>query len=432
MGDLYYRNMLTQVWKNKRWIAICVAVCMVLSGFAGYRKGLSVKQEVNSYKQALEEFENSMAGYDEAIAAAQAAADEARQQAEDQQKYCDESVLMQIDAQKEWVATFQRQIISMDGGVQNNVVAALIAYVNTGGFREKLFEKTEEMVQSAYLAELVSCTNQSNVITVKIIYKDEDSARRIIEYASQIFDAQAAVFQTSIGTFTLQKYDTTVYDTVDISTMNTQTNAKNILKSLQTSVTDTQNKVISAQTAKDNYEQNNYPEEVVVKRRRVVMMQYLFMGMLIGFIVAIVSMMIRYMTGLHLHYKEELEHAGWEVIGCFDHTKGYTENFDRSILQLTYLKNKRDSHATVLCYSGKNDELLMCVQKYKAALEEKGVVVNVVDFLDQTAETMNILLQCDSSVFFAAAGYTKYTDAEQYKAFCEKFEIEMWGCVFVG
>ena len=35
MGDLYYRNMLTQVWKNKRWIAICVAVCMVLSGFAG-------------------------------------------------------------------------------------------------------------------------------------------------------------------------------------------------------------------------------------------------------------------------------------------------------------------------------------------------------------------------------------------------------------
>lgn len=432
MGDLYYRNMLAQVWKNKRWIAICVAICVILSGFAGYRKGISIKQEVESYRLALEEFENSMAGYDESIAAAQAAADEAKQQAEEQQKYCDESILMQIDAQKEWVGTIQWQIISPDSGVQDNVIYALIAYVKTGGFTKNLCEKTGEILQLEYLTELISCTSYANVITVKIICKDESMVRRIVEYAEPILDVQAAELQTSVGSFTLQKYDTSVYEIVDIETLNAQINAKNILKTLQSSVIDTQNTLLSTQTIKENYEKNNRPEEVVGKSRLIVMVQYLFLGMLIGFIVAIVSMMIRYMTGLHLHYKEELEHAGWEVIGCYDHKKGYTENFDRSILQLTYLKNKRDSHATVLCYSGKNDELLTCLQKYKAALEEKGVVVNVVDFLNQTTETMNILLQCDSSVFFAAAGYTKYTDAEQYKAFCEKYEIEMWGCVFVG
>ena len=214
--------------------------------------------------------------------------------------------------------------------------------------------------------------------------------------------------------------------------MNAQINAKNLLKTLQNSVIETQNALLSAQTIKDNYEKNNRPEEVVEKSRLIVMIQYLVMGILIGFIVAIVSMMIRYMTGLHLHYKEELEHAGWEVIGCYDHKKRYAENFDRSILQLTYLKNNSASKATALCFLGKSDELLMVVQKYKTVLEEKGVAVNVVDFLDETVGTMNTLLQCDSSVFFAAAGYTKYTDAEQYRAFCEKFEIEMWGCVFVG
>ena len=75
---------------------------------------------------------------------------------------------------------------------------------------------------------------------------------------------------------------------------------------------------------------------------------------------------------------------------------------------------------------------MSCVERYKTALEEKDVAVKCIDFLDETVETMEEMLRCDSSVLFTAAGYTKYTDVEQYRGFCEKYSIEMWGCVFVN
>lgn len=432
MKDLYYRNMLEEVWKNKRWIGICVIICVILSGFAGYRKGISVKQEAETYKQALENFERSLAGYDDSIAVAQAAADEARIQLEEQQKYCDESILMQIDAQNEWVATVQRQIISLDGSVQNNTVNALIAYVNSGGFKETLCERTEDILQPEYISELISCTNQSNVITIKIICPEENTVQSLSQVAAEIFDVKAADLQSRIGEFTLQKYDISVYKTADTVTMNTQTNAKNTLKSLQNSVTDTQNKVISTQTTKDNYYNNNHPEEVQIKSRKIILIQYLALGSIIGFIVAVVGMMVRFMTGVHLYNKEELENTGWEVIGTYDHKTESGSDFNRSILHVTYLNEKNKSKLTSLCYLGKSEELMSCVERYKTALEEKGVTVKCIDFLDDTVETMEEMLQCDSSVLFTAAGYTKYTDVEQYRGFCEKYSIEMWGCVFVN
>lgn len=432
MKDLYYRNMLEEVWKNKRWIGICVVICVILSGFAGYRKGISVKQEVEAYKQALESFESSLAGYDDSIAVAQAAADEARKQLEEQQKYCDESILMQIDAQNEWVATIQRQIFSLDGSVQNNTLYALIAYVNSGGYIEYLCERIENILQPEYISELVSCTNQGNVITIKIVCPEENIARDLSQVAADIFDERAVELQSRIGEFTLQKYDISVYKMADTVTMNAQTNAKNTLKSLQNSVTDTQNKVISTQTTKDNYYNNNHPEEVQIKSRKIILIQYLALGGIIGFIVAVVGMMVRFMTGVHLHNKEELENAGWEVIGTYDYKTESGSDFNRSILHVTYLNEKNKSKLISLCYLGKSEELMSCVERYKTALEEKGVTVKCIDFLDETVETMEEMLRCNSSVLFTAAGYTKYTDVEQYRGFCEKYSIEMWGCVFVN
>ena len=156
------------------------------------------------------------------------------------------------------------------------------------------------------------------------------------------------------------------------------------------------------------------------------------MGGIVGLILAVVGMMVRFMTGVHLHNKEELESAGWEVIGTYNHKTKSGSDFDRSILHVTYLNKKNKGKLISLCYLGKSEELMSCVERYKTALEEKGVTVKCIDFLDETVETMEEMLQCDSSVLFTAAGYTKYTDVEQYRGFCEKYSIEMWGCVFVN
>lgn len=432
MGDLYYRDMLRQVWKNKRWIAACMVACVILAGFMGYRKGIAVKQDVANYQAERENYTVALEGYDAAIESAQKTLDEAKEQLEDYQTYCDESILMQIDAKKEWVATFQRQIVSPDGAIMSNVTNALLAYVNTGNFKEKLSAAVSDSVASEYISELVSCSNQSYVVTVKIIQKDEKNARTMLDAAEKIFDAQIGELQKSLGEFEVQDYAKTVYETVDAATLTTQTNNSNTLKSLQNAVTDYENKLISQQNTKNTYAENNLPEEVTVKSRKVILVQYMVLGAFVGFIVGILSMLVRYMTGVHLHYKEELENASWDVIGTYSPKKKEEKGLESGILQIQCLKEKRQCKELGIFCLGNSEELQEGLTIYRKKLADSRIKGTEILFTDSSKENMENALNCDSSVCIVAAGCTKFTDIEQYKAFCKKYEIEMWGCIFVG
>ena len=432
MGDLYYRDMLRQVWKNKRWIAACMVACVILAVFMGYRKGIAVKQDVANYQTELENYTVALEGYDAAIESAQKALDEAKEQLEEYQTYCDESILMQIDANKEWVATFQRQIVSPDGAIMSNVTNALLAYVNTGNFKEKLSTVVSDSTVSEYISELVSCSNQSYVVTVKIIQKDEENARTMLVAAEKIFDAQIAEIQKSLGEFEAQKYAESVYETADAATLTTQTNNSNTLKSLQNAVTDYENKLISQQNTKNTYAENNLPEEVAVKSRKVILVQYMVLGIFVGLVMGIISMLVRYMTGVHLHYKEELENAGWDVIGTYSLKKKEEKGLESSMLQIQCLKEKRQCKELGIFCLGNSEELQEGLTIYRKMLADSRIKGTEILFTDSSKENMEKALNCDSSVCIVAAGCTKFTDIEQYKAFCKKYEIEMWGCIFVG
>lgn len=432
MGDLYYRDMLRQVWKNKRWIAACMVVCVILAGFMGYRKGITVKQDVANYETQLADFHTALEGYDAAVAAAQKALDEAKAQLEDYQTYCDNSVLMQIDPNGEWVATFQRQIVSPDGTLMSNVTNAAIAYVNTGGFKEKLCTALQDSMPLEYLSELVSCTNQSYVITVKIIQKDEESARNMLAAAEKIFDTQLNELKKSLGEFEVQSYSEAVYETVDASTLSAQTNAFNTLRGLQNAVSDSESKVTNQQNTRNTYEQNNLPEEVTVKSRKVILAQYVVLGALVGLVIGIISMMIRYMTGVHLHYKEELENAGWDVIGTYDPVKKDTETLENSILQLKCLKEKKQCRHLGVFYLGNSKEMQNLLQSYRDMLGANQIEGAEIAFSSMDKSSMERAMGCDCSIVLTAAGCTRFTDIEQYKAFCTKYAIEMWGCIFAG
>ncbi len=67
MKDLYYRDMLRQVGKHKRLIVLGAIVCMILAGYAGDHKGLTAKQEYETYQTALQKFQDTLPGYDETI-----------------------------------------------------------------------------------------------------------------------------------------------------------------------------------------------------------------------------------------------------------------------------------------------------------------------------------------------------------------------------
>lgn len=433
MKDLYYRDMLRQVGKHKRLIALGVIVCMILAGYAGYHKGLTAKQEYETYQTALQEFQDTLPGYDEAITNAQTVLEETQSQLETQQTYCDNSELMKIDAQNEAVASFQRQFISVDGTVQNNIIYAMVAYAQTGSFIEDIAATLDDMIQVQYLKELVrGVDTYGNVVTITVIGADEEKTLMLAEKAKAAFDAYEQEILPGLGECEMISTEISVHMEADTSTENTQKSMQDTLISLQNAVANAQSSLSNAQTSKNNYITNNQPEEVYKKSRVSILIQYMILGGFIGGLVALIGMMVYYMTGVHLHYKEELEHAGWDVLSAYDHTKTDTESFGSAAFKACCLQKKKNSKKTALCYCGETEILPTVTELFRSELQKQEMAVEIIDFLDTTEENIKNFLSCDSSILLTAAGYTKLTDMEQYKTFCSKYDIEMWGCIFVG
>ena len=433
MKDLYYRDMLRQVGKHKRLIALGVIVCMILAGYAGYHKGLTAKQEYETYQTALQEFQDTLPGYDETISNAQTVLDETQSQLETQQAYCDNSELMKINAQNEAVASFQRQFVSADGTVQNNMIYAMVAYAQEGGFIEDIAVTLDDTIQAQYLKELISCVNTyGNVVTVTVIGADEAKVQMLSEKARAAFDAHAQEIQPGLGECEMISTEISVHMEADTATENTQKSAQDTLISLQNAVTNAQSSLSNAQASKDSYITNNQPEEVYKKSRAAILIQYMILGCFIGGLVALIGMMVYYMTGVHLHYKEELEHAGWDVLGAYDHTKMDTESFGSAAFKACCIQEKKNSKKTALCYCGETEILSAVTELFQSELQKQEMAVEIINFLDTTEENIKNFLLCDSSILLTAAGYTKLTDIEQYKTFCSKYDIEMWGCIFVS
>ena len=433
MKDLYYRDMLRQVGKHKRLIALGVTVCMLLAGYAGYHKGLTAKQEYETYQTALQEFQDTLPGYDEAITNAQTVLEETQSQLETQQTYCDNSELMKINAQNEAVASFQRQFVSVDGAVQNNMIYAMVAYAQEGGFIEDIAATLDDTIQVQYLKKLVSCVNTyGNVVTVTVIGADEAKVQMLAEKAKAAFDAHAQEIQPGLGECEMISTEISVHMEADTATENTQKSEQDTLISLQNAVSNAQSSMDNAQTSKDSYITNNQPEEVYKKSRVAILIQYMILGGFIGGLVALIGMMVYYMTGVHLHYKEELGHAGWDVLSAYDHTKTDTESFGSAAFKACCLQKKKNSKKTALCYCGETEILPTVTELFRSELQKQEMAVEIFDFLDTTEENIKNFLSCDSSILLTAAGYTKLTDIEQYKTFCSKYDIEMWGCIFVS
>lgn len=433
MKDLYYRDMLRQVGKHKRLIALGVIVCTILAGYAGYHKGLTAKQEYETYQTALQEFQDTLPGYDEAITNAQTVLEETQSQLETQQTYCDNSELMKIDAQNEVVASFQRQFVSVDGTVQNNMIYAMVAYAQEGGFIEDIAATLDDTIQVQYLKKLVSCVNTyGNVVTVTVIGADEAKVQMLAEKAKAAFDAHAQEIQPGLGECEMISTEISVHMEADTATENTQKSEQDTLISLQNAVSNAQSSMDNAQTSKDSYITNNQPEEVYKKSRVAILIQYMILGGFIGGLVALIGMMVYYMTGVHLHYKEELGHAGWDVLSAYDHTKTDTESFGSAAFKACCLQKKKNSKKTALCYCGETEILPTVTELFRSELQKQEMAVEIFDFLDTTEENIKNFLSCDSSILLTAAGYTKLTDIEQYKTFCSKYDIEMWGCIFVS
>ena len=108
MKSIYLRNLFITLLQKKKPILLSVLLFTLLMGLIGVRTYRNTPSgDSEEIKKELEEYEEILQGYDDAIADLQQDIVIAQDQLEVIKDYCKNSIYMKLDAQKIYVSTVQ-------------------------------------------------------------------------------------------------------------------------------------------------------------------------------------------------------------------------------------------------------------------------------------------------------------------------------------
>lgn len=435
MKSIYVRNLFGSYLRKKKMVIICWINIVILFGglgiFKAYPEKISsdMSDEAQEYREALQQYDDAIANTQENISITQ-------QQTDAQKKYCDESVLMQMDASNVQVAGIQYAVKTEDRNTDEesnqteSLLEAWTMYIMGDSLISQVSEKLGE-VPEEYLSELISCDTAGNMLTVSVKHFDMEQAKEILEAVEEeITDYQGTMADT-FGSFEMIVMNSSETVTSDTDVLNIQNTNLNSLRGYQNSLADYQAKLVSQQTTKNTYMEQNKPSGVNSPSPKKTLLEYGALGVIAGIIIPFIIYALWYTMSGRIKGKEELVAAGLNVLTVYNPKKGYAPSAERSAADLKLLaqQNKVDT----ICFSllGESTALQQVVSEFTTAMEALDAAVLSVRAGQEDTEQLQIMVNAGNSILFAEAGRTTYAQIEEQLQFCRRFHISVWGCVVV-
>ena len=173
LKSLYLRNLMADLWRKKIAILCFMVVCAAGLGFFRYKKGNPEVFLSEEEQTELEEYNTKIEEYDTAIQEIKESLKLAQTQAEEEQRYVDNSVYMKLDSQNIQMAAAQYAVES--GGNVGNILSSLVFYINEGGLKTALSEEYGDM-DVEYWREIVICGTSGNVLNLMVMHYDAEQA----------------------------------------------------------------------------------------------------------------------------------------------------------------------------------------------------------------------------------------------------------------
>ena len=108
MKTIYFRDFVIRLWSRKKQVIALVIVFSVIFGYIGYTKANKTASE--EQLKEIEEYEAAIKEYDNLILELEDSIEIAQEQVDNQEKYCDNSIYLKLDAQNIQVAELQYAI----------------------------------------------------------------------------------------------------------------------------------------------------------------------------------------------------------------------------------------------------------------------------------------------------------------------------------
>lgn len=300
--SFYLKRMFRDMRRNRGAVGVCVMLFALLFGQIGSRKveELQVRthqqqQKETVYKWTLEESDKQIEDIKESMALA-------GQQVQKQQDYIDSSAYMKLNGEKIYVADVQYEMQTENNA--DNILNSLAFYINEGGLQRDI-AKQYGSESTKYWREVTSCTTQDNILYISVMHHEEEGARENLSIIEANLEKQIPVIARVQGEFSLVEVNSSVDVREDSSIANTQQVNRDNLENYKKNYSDLKDRVVDVEESWENYEKRNFPENPgIMEPGRMVVVQYVVIGMIFGVSVMCIWFMLLYaMEGMRYSCK---------------------------------------------------------------------------------------------------------------------------------
>ncbi len=425
LKSIYLRNLVKEMLAHKGLIVLCACICAVVFAGIGYKKAAPAQPpsqaEIEEYNRKLGEYDQSIQQLEENLAIAEG-------QVEELQEYVDHSIYMKLDPQNIQVSSAQYAVL--DSGNTNNVLAALVGFINDGGLREPLSSKDADL-DVKYWGDIISCNSSGNVLNVVVMHYDAQKAKDIREIAQERLYRQIPEVANAQGEFRLVKTDEADYVKTDIGIANAQNGHLNNLKGYKNNQADFSTKIINTKNAKAAYAEDEKPAAEQPGNQKKVAAKYLVFGLILGAVLPGAFLAFRYLLSNRILSREDLANAKVPVLGTYSNKKGYVPSLERCIIDIDLWRAQyRFSELSIIALSAQ-DEVKKVIGDYMEQMDGKNFPVSSSYHVEEDAAELKQVIAAGCCILCIQTGITTYTQLERHLELCDKFGVRVLGCIIV-
>lgn len=473
---LYY---VLQHWRSL--LAGAFVFCILLGGFKlvkglGALESVDLKKDQQTYERALKEYTICKESLEKQ-------AEELTMALEDQGKYHDESILMNLDPENAYKSTLTyavndvSDIQSVPANVDslfvvnrkiNSVLGAYVSLMQDGSILRDVQNELGSKIDQKYLAELVyvQADYQSKLIHITTLGENQDEAKAISDAVNSEVQAASGDLMNVVGTHRLQLVSSYVGSYAGMSIQvgsipedgagskdaTYLTSIESLQKDYMNTVTDLQNQMIDCNKQLVELEEPTAPEGISRKSVQKEAVKYGAIGFIGGmFLIALVYMM-QYIFGGKLMDCDELnDHYGILLLGDYHAPLHARPNaVDKWIARINGItEGKQDlenvyalgvAHIMAQLGMGETAGILLVgnakekdFESASSALSERlrpaGIDVTVVGNVNECACAVEKLKEAEQIVLIEQCGVSRQQDIQKELLTLRKLEKKIIGAI---
>lgn len=427
---IYFKNLIEDLRKHIKIVAFCIAVCAAFFAILGYKNAQKVRQLTADQLMEIQEYQESLSGYDAAIVDTESTLKTINNQVEKQQEYVDNSIYMKLDSQNIQVASTQYAVVT--SGNIGNIMNSIFLFVDDGGLKEALEEKFG-VTDSKYWREIITVNNSGEILNLIVYHYDITEAEKILNIVKEKLNQKISDIVAVQGEFNLVELGTSYYTKADMNVQNIQNEYLNNLKNYISNRSDYETKLVNQKIARENYVKNNKLEDVEIKQSNSVlqMMEYMVIGILFGIAIPLVCFLLQYILSNRLRSKEDLRDSGLNVLAGYCDNKGYQPTLERGMLDLKLLAEEKKLDSVFISVLQEDEVSKKVAEEWCKIMEQSGMKAKIGYHLLENAEDLKTLISNKGCLLVAEAGKTTYPQIEQQMKLCTRVQGELLGCIVI-